>query len=150
MAGATWNCCRLSLSFLSFVLRQKKKKETVIAWLHIDHAFIAYSFLIGGWGTTNVHWMWWTFIVLTIEHILLSCSDLNEIRLLRESHFTAQSLRVLFHNISSEKILNFLKEIYFWKNLNLSSLLVMFVSYILNVVLKLYIYQFWRMYIFKK
>ena len=44
----------------------------------------------------------------TIEHILLTCSDLIEIR---ESHFTAQSLRVLFQ-ISPEKIFfNLLKEI---------------------------------------
>ena len=45
---------------------------------------------------------------LTIEHVLLTCSDLTEIR---ESHFTAQSLCVLFQEISSEKIFNFLKEI---------------------------------------
>ena len=47
--------------------------------------------------------------LLTIEHILLPCSDLIEIR---ESHFTAQSLHLLFREISPEKIYNFLKEIY--------------------------------------
>ena len=31
---------------------------------------------------------------LTIEHILLTCSDFNEIR---ENHSTAKSLRMLFH-----------------------------------------------------
>ena len=46
--------------------------------------------------------------LLTIKHILLTCSDLIQIR---ETHFTAQSLRVLFQEISPEKILNFLKEI---------------------------------------
>ena len=46
--------------------------------------------------------------LLTIEHILLTCSDLIEIR---ESHFTAQSLRVLFEGIPPAKIFNFLKEI---------------------------------------
>ena len=35
---------------------------------------------------------------LTTEYILLTCSDFTEIR---ESHFTAQSLRVLFQEISS-------------------------------------------------
>ena len=45
---------------------------------------------------------------LTIEHILLTCSVLIEIR---ESHFTAKSLCMLFQDISPEKILNFLKEI---------------------------------------
>ena len=44
---------------------------------------------------------------LTIEHILLACSDFIEIR---ESHLTAKSLRMLFQDISPEKIFNFLKE----------------------------------------
>ena len=44
--------------------------------------------------------------LLTTEHILLTCSDL-----IRESHFTAPSLRVLFQDIPPEKIFNFLKEI---------------------------------------
>ena len=46
--------------------------------------------------------------VLTIEHILLTCSDLMEIR---ERHLTGQSLRVLFQDIPPEKIFNLLKEI---------------------------------------
>ena len=45
---------------------------------------------------------------LTIEHILRTCSDFIEIR---EIHFTAKSLRMLFQDISPEKIFNFLKEI---------------------------------------
>ena len=40
--------------------------------------------------------------------ILLTCSDFIE---MRESHFTVQSLRMLFQDISPEKILNILKEI---------------------------------------
>ena len=71
----------------------------------------------------------------------LTCSDLIQIR---ESHFTAQSLRVLFQDISPEKIFlkNFLKEINVWKKLKLRSFLVMFVPYLLSMFLKLYIYQF--------
>ena len=46
---------------------------------------------------------------LTIEHILLTCSDLIEIR---ESHVTAKSLLMLSKDISPEKIFNFLKETY--------------------------------------
>ena len=61
---------------------------------------------------------------LTIEHILLTCSDFIEIR---ESHFTAKSLRMLFKDISPEKIFNFLKEINFFFFLNLRSFLFMFV-----------------------
>ena len=46
--------------------------------------------------------------LLTVKHISLTCSDLIGIR---QSHFSAQSLRVLFQEISPEKILNLLKEI---------------------------------------
>ena len=62
---------------------------------------------------------------LTIEHILLTGSDCIEIR---ESHFTAKSLRRLFQDISPEKIFNFLKEINIFRKINkLRSFLVMFV-----------------------
>ena len=72
---------------------------------------------------------------LTIEHVLLTCSDLTEIR---ESHFTAQSLHVLFQDISHEKSFNFLKEIFKKrKNLNLDHFWLC-----LSMVLKLYIYRF--------
>ena len=64
---------------------------------------------------------------LTIDHSLLTCSDFIEIR---ESHFTAKSLRMLFQDILPEKIVNFLKEInIFGKKLNLRSFLVMFVLF---------------------
>ena len=85
--------------------RTNRKEETVMARLHIGHSFITHSFLLKGEeppmciGCENR---------LTIEHILLTCSDFIEIR---ASHFTAKSLRMLFQDISPEKIFNFLKEI---------------------------------------
>ena len=69
----------------------------MIARLHIGHAFITHSFLLKGEeppvgiGCDKR---------LTIEHVLLTCSDFIE---LRESHFTAKSLRMLFLDISPEK-----------------------------------------------
>ena len=47
---------------------------------------------------------------LTIEHILLTCSDFIE---KRESHFTAKSQLMLFKDISPEKIFNF------WNKINI-------------------------------
>ena len=82
-----------------------------MAWLHIGHSFLTHSFLLKGEeppvciGCDKR---------LTIGHILLTCLDFIEIR---ESHFTAKSLRMLFKDISPEEIFNFLKEIYiFGKN----------------------------------
>ena len=85
--------------------RTNRKEETVMARLHIGHSFITHSFLLKGEeppvciGCDKR---------LTIEHILLTCLDFIEIR---ESHFTAQSLRMLFQDISPEFFKNFLKEI---------------------------------------
>ena len=45
---------------------------------------------------------------LTVEHILFNCSDFIQTR---ASHFTAQSLHILFEEMSMEKILNYLKAI---------------------------------------
>ena len=99
--------------------RKNRKEETVMVRLHIGHSFLTHSFLLKGEeppvciGCDKR---------LTIEHILLTCSDFIEIR---ESHSTAKSLRMLFKNISPEKI-NCLKEkrIFFFFFLNLRSFLV--------------------------
>ena len=76
-----------------------------MARLHIGHSFITHSFLLKGEEPPMC-------IAcdkrLTIEHILLTCSDFIE---MRESHFTAQSLHMLFQDILPEKIFYFLKEI---------------------------------------
>ena len=84
--------------------RTNRKEEIVTARLHIGHSFITHSFSLKGEeppvciGCDKR---------LTIEHnILLTCSDFIEIR---ESHFTAKSLHMLFQDISPEKIFNFLK-----------------------------------------
>ena len=87
------------------VCPRTNRKETVMARLHIGHSFITHSFLLNGEeppvciGYDKR---------LTIEHILLTCSDFIEIR---ENHFIAKSLRMLFQDILPEKIFNFLKEI---------------------------------------
>ena len=108
--------------------RTNRKEETVMARLHIGHSFITHSFLLKGEeppvciGCDEL---------LTIQHILLTCSDFIEIR---KSHFTAQSLRIensaienlciiiimlllLFQDISPEKIFNFLKDINIFRNI---------------------------------
>ena len=63
---------------------------------------------------------------MTIEHILFACLYFVETR---GSHYTAQSLRVLYEEISVEKIFNSLKEKKIcWKDLNFQNLLDMSVS----------------------
>ena len=76
-----------------------------MARLHIGHSFLTHSFLLKAEEPPmcigcDQH--------LAIEHILRTCSDFIE---MRERHFAAKSLRMLFTDISPEKIFNFLKEI---------------------------------------
>ena len=83
--------------------RTNRKEETVTARLHIGHSFIIHSFLL---KDEEPPMCIGCDVPSTIEQILLACSDFIE---MRESHFTAQSLRVLLQDISSEKIFDFLK-----------------------------------------
>ena len=76
-----------------------------MARLHTGHSFISHSFLLKG-EKPPVHIG--CDKRLTTEHILLTCSGFIEIR---ETHFTAKSLRILFQDISPENIFYFLKEI---------------------------------------
>ena len=76
-----------------------------MARLHIGRSFLTRSFLLKG---EDPPMCIGCDKRLTIEHILLTCSDFIEIR---ESHFTAQSLCMLFQDVSPEKIFNVLKEI---------------------------------------
>ena len=76
--------------------RKNRKEETVMARLHIGHSFLTHSFLLKGEEPPmcigcDKH--------LTTEHILLTCSDYIE---MRESHFTAKSLHMLFKDISPD------------------------------------------------
>ena len=76
-----------------------RKEETVMARLHIGHSFITHSFLLKG---EEPPMRIRCDKRLTIEHILLTCSDFIEIR---ERHFTAKSLCVLFQDISPENFI---------------------------------------------
>ena len=45
---------------------------------------------------------------LSLEHVLLRCSDLTD---LTEKYFRANSMRMLFRDVSLDSIFDFLKEI---------------------------------------
>ena len=79
-----------------FCPRTNRKEENVMARLHIGHSFLTHSFLLKGEvppvcvGCDKR---------LTLEHILLTCSGFIDV--------CAKSLRMLFKDISPEKILTF-------------------------------------------
>ena len=72
-------------------------------------------------------------------NVLLTCLDFIEIR---ESHFTAKSLRVLFQYILPQKIFNFLNLIFLEKFKFDNFFSCVYFIHLLSMVLKLYIDSF--------
>ena len=72
-------------------------------------------------------------------NVLLTCLDFIEIR---ERHFTAKSLRMLFQDILPEKIFNFFNLIFFEKKKIENFFSYVYFIHLLSMVLKLYIDSF--------
>jgi len=49
-----------------------------------------------------------------MKHILVECVDLNDVR---NKHFVASSIKDVFSNVEAQKILDFIKETRFYKQL---------------------------------
>ena len=79
--------------------------------LHIGHTHLTHSFLLSGddipeCGTCQCP--------LTVKHILVECVDLNDVQ---NKHFVASSIKDVFSNVEAQKILDFIKETRFYKQL---------------------------------
>jgi len=75
------------------------------------HIILTHSFLLSGddlpeCGTCQCP--------LTVKHILIECVDLNNVR---NKHFVASSIKDLFDNIETHKIIDFITETRFYKQL---------------------------------
>ena len=53
-------------------------------------------------------------VALTVKHILVECVDLKDVR---NKHFVASSIKDLFNTIEAHKIIDFIKETRFYKQL---------------------------------
>jgi len=49
-----------------------------------------------------------------VKHILVECVDFNDVR---NKHFVASSINDLFENVEAQSIIDFIKEIRFYKQL---------------------------------
>jgi len=79
--------------------------------LRIGHTRLTHSYLLSGddlpeCGTCQCP--------LTVKHILVECVDLKDVR---NKHFVAFSIKDLFDNIEAHKIIDFIKETRFYKQL---------------------------------
>jgi len=76
---------------------------------NICHTRLTHSFLLSGddipeSGTCQC--------LVTVKHILVECADLNDVQ---NKHFVASSVKDVFNNVESQKIVDFIKETRFYK-----------------------------------
>ena len=111
-----WNCCAGNkLHAIRPTVGDYKQKtclsrrDTVLL-LRIGHTRLTHSFLSGDdlpeCGTCQC--------ALTVKHILVECVDLKDVR---NKHFVASSIKDLFDTIEAHKIIDFIKETRFYKQL---------------------------------
>ena len=84
---------------------------TLLNRLCIGHTRLTHSFLLSGddlpeCGTCQCP--------LTVKHILVECADLKDVR---NKHFVASSIKDLFDTSEAHKIIDFIKETRFYKQL---------------------------------
>ena len=85
--------------------RPSRREEVVLCRLHIGHTYYTHSHLLKG---EERPFCFACDEPDTIEHILISCTDLIEVR---TKYYTAESMKVLFRDVPPDRILAFLKEI---------------------------------------
>jgi len=114
-----WNCCAINkLNAIRPTVGDYKQKtclsrrdSVLLNRLRIGHTRLTHSFLLSGddlpkCGTCQCP--------LTVKHILVECVDLNDVR---NKHFVASSIKDLFDNVEAQKIVDFIKETRFYKQL---------------------------------
>ena len=85
--------------------RSIRREEVVLCRLHIGHSYYTHSHLLKG---EERPFCFACDEPDTLEHILISCADLIEVR---RKHYSAESMKVLFRDVPPDSVLSFLKEI---------------------------------------
>ena len=88
-----------------FRCRTNRREEVVLCRLHIGHSYFTHSHLLKGEERPYCHAC---DAPDSIEHILISCADLIEVR---RKYYTAESMKVLFRDVPPDSIFAYLKEI---------------------------------------
>ena len=82
-----------------------RRDEVVLTRLHVGHSFLTHSFYFKGEDSPMC---FACDEVLSVEHVLLHCADLIDVR---HKHFTSHSMKQLFRDVPPDVIFSFLKEI---------------------------------------
>jgi len=91
--------------------RNIRRDSVLLNRLRIGHTRLTHSFLLSGddlleCGTCQCP--------LTVKHILVECVDLKDVR---NKHFVASYIKDLFDNIEAHKIIDFINDTRFYKQL---------------------------------
>jgi len=81
--------------------------------LHIGHTRLTHSYLLSVSGD-DLPECGTCLCPLTVKHVLVECVDLKDVR---NRHFVASSIKDLFDSIEAQKIIDFIKETRFYKQL---------------------------------
>ena len=114
-----WNCCtgnklhaiRPTVGDYKQKTCLSRRDSVLLNRLRIGHTRLTHSYLVLGddlpeCGTCQCQ--------LTMKHILVECVDLKDVR---NKHFVASSIKDVFDNVEAHKIIDFIKETHFYKQL---------------------------------
>ena len=109
-----WNCCAGSkLHAIRPAVGDYKQKtclshrdSVLLNRLRIGHTRLTHSYLLSGDALPECG--------TSVKHILVECVDLKDVR---NKHFVASSIKDLFDTIEAHKIMDFIKETRFYKQL---------------------------------
>jgi len=96
---------------LVFIRSLSRRDAVIIHRLCIGHTQLTHSYLLLGNDQPEClacH------CPLTVKHILIECPALISSR---NKHFTASSMKDLFDNVASRKIINFVSESHFYRTI---------------------------------
>ena len=85
--------------------RKNRREEVVLCRLHIGHSYFTHSYLL---KDEEAPFCFACNEPNTLKHILLTCSDLIQVR---RKYFSAESMELLFRNVPPDSIFNFLREV---------------------------------------
>jgi len=91
--------------------RLPRRDEIIIHRLRIGYTFLTHGYLLKKDSPPQCSACQ---TQLTVEHVLLHCQTWNAIR---ANYFTATNLSELFNNVSSRSIVDFIKEIGFYRRI---------------------------------